>query len=90
VSSKDLLIADEPGTSLDITIEDQIMRLLKKIVEEKNIAVILITHALGTVKNFVDRIYVMYAGTIVEEGPSSKRDPRRRSSGIRSIRIPVC
>ena len=70
VSANELLIADEPGTSLDVTIEDQIMRLLKKIVEEKGLSVILITHALGTVKNFVDRIYVMYAGTIVEEGPT--------------------
>jgi peptide/nickel transport system ATP-binding protein len=72
VSANELLIADEPGTSLDVTIEDQIMRLLKKIVEEKKISVILITHALGTVKNFVDRIYVMYAGTIVEEGPTKE------------------
>ena len=72
VSANELLIADEPGTSLDVTIEDQIMRLLKKIVEENGISVILITHALGTVKNFVDRIYVMYAGTIVEEGPTKE------------------
>jgi peptide/nickel transport system ATP-binding protein len=68
VSAREILIADEPGTSLDVTIEDQIMRLLKTIVEEKKISIMLITHALGTVKNFVDRIYVMYAGTIVEEG----------------------
>ena len=72
VSANELLIADEPGTSLDVTIEDQIMRLLKKIVEEKGISVILITHALGTVKNFADRIYVMYAGTLVEEGPTKE------------------
>jgi peptide/nickel transport system ATP-binding protein len=72
VSANELLIADEPGTSLDVTIEDQVMRLLKKIVEEKEISVILITHALGTVKNFVDRIYVMYAGMIVEEGPTKE------------------
>jgi len=70
ISSNDLLIADEPGTALDVTIEDQVMRLLKKIVEERKISVILITHALGTVKHFVDRLYVMYAGTIVEEGPT--------------------
>jgi len=78
VSANDLLIADEPGTSLDATIEDQITRLLKKIVEEKGISVILITHALGLVKNFVDRIYVMYMGTIVEEGPTTQvfNDPR--------------
>lgn len=72
ISSTDLLIADEPGTSLDVTIEDQIMRLLKNIVVEKGISVILITHALGTVKRFVERIYVMYAGTIVEEGPTEE------------------
>jgi peptide/nickel transport system ATP-binding protein len=72
VSANELLIADEPGTSLDVTIEDQIMRLLKTIVEEKGISVVLITHALGTVKNFVDRIYVMYAGMIVEEGPTEE------------------
>ena len=70
VSANEVLIADEPGTALDVTIEDQIMKLLKKIVEEKDISVILITHALGTVKHFVDRVYVMYAGTVVEEGPT--------------------
>jgi peptide/nickel transport system ATP-binding protein len=72
VSANELLVADEPGTSLDVTIEDQIMRLLKKIVDERGMSIILITHALGTVRNFVDRIYVMYAGTIVEEGPTDQ------------------
>jgi peptide/nickel transport system ATP-binding protein len=72
VSANELLVADEPGTSLDVTIEDQIMRLLKKIVDERAMSIILITHALGTVRNFVDRIYVMYAGTIVEEGPTDQ------------------
>ncbi len=70
VSANELLIADEPGTSLDVTIEDQIMTLLKEIVKNMHISIILITHALGTVKNFVDRVYVMYAGTIVESGPT--------------------
>lgn len=68
VSANDLLIADEPGTALDVTIEDQIMSLLKKIAETRHISIILITHALGTVRGFVDRVYVMYAGTIVESG----------------------
>jgi peptide/nickel transport system ATP-binding protein len=78
VSASELLVADEPGTSLDVTIEDQIMRLLKKIVDERGMSIILISHALGTVKNFVDRVYVMYAGTIVEEGPTDRvfNDPR--------------
>ena len=66
VCTNDLLIADEPGTSLDVTIEDQILRLLAKLVEEKDISVILISQALGAVKSLVDRVYVMYAGTIVE------------------------
>lgn len=66
VSAKDLLIADEPGTSLDVTIEDQVLRLLKALVEERGTSVILISHALGTVKGLADRTYVMYGGTMVE------------------------
>lgn len=66
VAAHELLIADEPGTSLDVTIEDQILRLLGKIAAEKNVAVILISHALGAVRGLVDRVYVMYAGTIIE------------------------
>jgi peptide/nickel transport system ATP-binding protein len=66
VAANELLIADEPGTSLDVTIEDQIMRLIGRLVEERGISVILISHALGAVKGLVDSVYVMYAGTIVE------------------------
>ena len=66
VSAQDLLIADEPGTSLDVTIEDQVLRLLKKLVEERGTSVILISHALGTVKGLADRTYVMYGGNMVE------------------------
>jgi peptide/nickel transport system ATP-binding protein len=65
-SPRNLLIADEPGTSLDVTIQDQIMRLLNEIVEKRKTSVILITHSLGVAKEMTDRIYVMYAGTIVE------------------------
>lgn len=64
--ARDLLIADEPGTSLDVTIQDQIHRLLQKLVEEKGLAIILITHSLGVVREMIDRVYVMYAGDIVE------------------------
>ena len=66
VASRELLIADEPGTSLDVTIQDQILRLLHKLVEEKNVSVILITHTLGVVRETTDRVYVMYAGNMVE------------------------
>ena len=66
VASRELLIADEPGTSLDVTIEDQILRLLHDLVEEKNVSVILISHTLGVVRQTTDRVYVMYAGNMVE------------------------
>jgi peptide/nickel transport system ATP-binding protein len=66
VASRELLIADEPGTSLDVTIEDQILRLLHGLVEEKNVSVIHITHTLGVVRETTNRVYVMYAGNMVE------------------------
>lgn len=66
VSARDLLIADEPGTNLDVTIQDQILRLLSELVEAKGTSVILISHALGAVRGLVDRVYVMYAGNMIE------------------------
>jgi peptide/nickel transport system ATP-binding protein len=65
-TSPRLLIADEPGTSLDVTIQDQVLRLLRKLVEERNTSVILITHTLGIVRETTNRVYVMYAGNMVE------------------------
>jgi peptide/nickel transport system ATP-binding protein len=67
-----LLIADEPGTSLDVTIQDQVLRLLRRLVDEKNTSVILITHTLGIVRETTDRVYVMYAGNIVESVVTQK------------------
>jgi len=72
VASRELLIADEPGTSLDVTIEDQILRLLHGLVKEKNVSVILITHTLGVVRETTDRVYVMYAGNMVEVAATQK------------------
>ncbi len=66
VANPRLLIADEPGTSLDVTIQDQILRLLHRLVEEKDLSVVLITHTLGIVRELTDRVYVMYAGNMVE------------------------
>lgn len=63
-----LLIADEPTTALDVTIQAQIMQLMGKIREETGTAIILITHDLGVVANLADRVAVMYAGKIVEHG----------------------
>ena len=66
VSATNLLIADEPGTNLDVTIQDQVLRLLGDLVADRGPSVILISHALGAVKGLVDRVYVMYAGSMVE------------------------
>lgn len=62
-----LLIADEPTTALDVTIQSQILELMKKLRTQSNTAIILITHDLGVVAEMVDRIIVMYAGQVVEE-----------------------
>jgi len=65
-TAKDLLIADEPTTNLDVTIQDQVLRLMKELVDKKNLSIILISHALGTVRDTVDTVYVMYAGAMIE------------------------
>lgn len=66
IGARDLLIADEPTTNLDVTIGDQILRLLQELVGRRGTSVILISHAIGAVRNLVDRVCVMYAGGIVE------------------------
>jgi oligopeptide/dipeptide ABC transporter ATP-binding protein len=64
-----LLIADEPTTALDVTIQAQILELLNKLQEELGMSIILITHDLGVVAETCDRVIVMYAGQVFEEGP---------------------
>ncbi len=70
--SRELIIADEPGTSLDVSIQDQILRLLRRLVEERNTSIVLITHTLGVVRELADRVYVMYAGNMVEVAPTAE------------------
>jgi peptide/nickel transport system ATP-binding protein len=74
----DLVLADEPGTALDVTVQEQTLRLMRNLTDDLGSAVLLITHNLGVVRQFADRVYVMYAGNIVEEGPTERvfADPR--------------
>ena len=73
-----LLIADEPTTGLDVTIQDQILTLLHDLSTELGVSVLMITHDLGVVAQFCDRVQVMYAGRIVERAPIAEMfaDPR--------------
>jgi peptide/nickel transport system ATP-binding protein/oligopeptide transport system ATP-binding protein len=64
-----LLLADEPTTALDVTIQDQILKLLMRLSRELGMAMILVTHDLGVVSETCDRVAVMYAGRVVENGP---------------------
>jgi oligopeptide/dipeptide ABC transporter ATP-binding protein len=64
-----LLIADEPTTALDVTVQAQVLQLVREIRKEHRTSIFFITHDLGVVADLCDRVYVMYAGAIVEEGP---------------------
>jgi peptide/nickel transport system ATP-binding protein len=86
-----LLVADEPSTALDVTIQAQILRLLADLQRELGIAMVLVTHDLGVVARIADEVAVMYAGEVVEQGPvreifASPRHPYTR--GLLSC-IPV-
>ena len=68
----DLIIADEPTTALDVTVQAQVLELLQELRAELNMAVLIITHNLGVVARYVDRVNVMYAGSVVETGPTDQ------------------
>jgi peptide/nickel transport system ATP-binding protein len=73
-----LLIADEPTTALDVTIQAQVIDLMKELVDEFNMGIVFITHDLGVVAQTADKVSVMYLGRLIEEGPVREviRDPR--------------
>jgi oligopeptide/dipeptide ABC transporter ATP-binding protein len=73
-----LIIADEPTTALDVTIQAQILELMKELTRRLNVALIIITHNLGVVARYANRVNVMYAGRLVESGPAADvyHDPR--------------
>jgi ABC-type dipeptide/oligopeptide/nickel transport system ATPase component len=72
LSEPKLLIADEPGTALDVTTQAQILKLLKDLVEARGLALLMITHNLGVVRETSNHVYVMNKGVVVEEGPTSQ------------------
>jgi oligopeptide/dipeptide ABC transporter ATP-binding protein len=73
-----LIIADEPTTALDVTIQAQILELMKGLSREYGVALVVITHNLGVVARYADRVNIMYAGKIIERGNAQEiyRDPR--------------
>jgi peptide/nickel transport system ATP-binding protein len=73
-----VLIADEPTTALDVTTQAQVLELLRGLLEERHMALMLITHDLGVIAQTADYVLVMYLGTIVEQGPVEEvfREPR--------------
>jgi len=74
----DILIADEPTTALDVTTQAQLLELMKDMVERFNTSLVIVTHNLGVVARYAQRIYIMYAGRIIEEGTTKDifGDPR--------------
>ena len=97
----ELILADEPTTALDVTIQAQILELMRQVMRERNTAVLLITHDLGVVAGMCDRVLVMYAGRIVEQAPRRTifYNPRHpytigllksvpRLEGVRTARLP--
>jgi len=70
-AGRQLLLADEPGTSLDVTIQDQILRLINKLVLDNHLSVIMVAHSLGVIRESTSYVNIMYAGTVVESGETA-------------------
>ena len=85
ITKPDLLIADEPTTALDVTVQAQILELIKKMQRELGTAVIFISHDLGTVAGFCDRVMVMYAGKVMETAKTDEIFYRPRHPYTRAL-----
>jgi len=85
-----LLIADEPGTALDVTVQAQTLNLMHELTEKRGTAVLLISHNLGVVREFADRVYVIYRGRIVEHGTTAQlfNNPRHHYTRALLAAIP--
>jgi oligopeptide/dipeptide ABC transporter ATP-binding protein len=81
----DVLVADEPTTALDVTMEAQIIHLLRELRRDYNGAIVIVTHHLGVVGELCDRVYVMYAGEVVEEGATDDVYHRPRHPYTRAL-----
>lgn len=85
LSEPNLLIADEPGTALDVTTQAQILKLLKDLVVERGLALLMITHNLGVVRETCSHVYVMNKGVVVEQGPTADLFAAPREEYTRSL-----
>jgi peptide/nickel transport system ATP-binding protein len=85
----DLLIADEPTTALDVSIQAQILKLIKELTIKRNLAVIIITHDMGVIAEITNKVAIMRYGVIVEQGPTKDVLTNPQSSEGKSLIISV-
>lgn len=85
ITRPEILIADEPTTALDVTVQKQVLDLIRKLQQDMGASVILITHDLGVVRQYADRINVMYAGRIVESAPARELLEHPRHAYTRAL-----
>ena len=72
INNPKLILADEPTTALDVTVQKKVLSIMKDVINRKKMSMLLISHNLGVVREFADKIYVIYQGTILEEGSTEK------------------